>query len=69
MWTDLTNQNVPPVWRAVKSMWAWLDEKFEDSESKEQVWSAECEVEVESDAWWEEMVHDIFQKEGKLNLA
>ncbi|KAH8810705.1 fungal-specific transcription factor domain-containing protein [Xylogone sp. PMI_703] len=64
-----TRGNVPPVWRAVKSMWTWLDVKFEDLESREQVWSGEFEVEVESDAWWEEMVRDIFQKEGKLNLA
>jgi hypothetical protein len=50
-------------------MWTWLDQKFYSSEPEDQIYSANFEVDSNSDAWWEEMVEEIFLREGKLNLA
>jgi len=62
------DQNVPPVWRAVQFMWSWLD-IHHSSENTENPFSNDFDVEADSEPWWEEMVGQIFEKEGKLNLA
>ena len=50
-------------------MWSLLDAKFSESEQGDQVYNADFEVDGNLDAWWEEMVGEIFVREGKLNLA
>ncbi|CAN9080312.1 unnamed protein product [Alternaria alternata] len=64
-----TRGNVPPVWRTVQYIWNWLDARHGPSEAAGLDVSDITKIDPNAEPWWEDMVAEIYEREGKLNLA
>lgn len=54
-------QNIVKPWRVVQHIWVWLDAGNGDQ--------AEGYSEGASRGWWEAMVQEVFNTEGRMDLA
>lgn len=61
--TDAMLQSVPPVWKAVQTIWEWMDAEIVDH-----VFSESTPIE-DRRAWWEEMVEHIVETIGWISLT
>lgn len=50
-------------------MWEWLDIRFAGRESQGVEHASEMELLVDADPWWEDLVAELYAREGRLNLA
>ncbi|CAN9156882.1 unnamed protein product [Alternaria alternata] len=66
---QLLQINVPPVWRTVQYIWNWLDARHAPSEAAGLDVSDITKIDPNAEPWWEDMVAEIYEREGKLNLA
>ncbi|KAF2458504.1 fungal-specific transcription factor domain-containing protein [Lineolata rhizophorae] len=64
-----TRGNVPPAWRAMQFLWAWMDA------DQSRIFDGQGYVEEPFalvgflPTWWEAMVNELSQREGRLNLS
>lgn len=56
-------QSVPPVWKAVQTIWEWMDAEIVDH-----VFNESTPIE-DRRAWWEEMVEHIVETIGWISLT
>jgi len=57
------------VWKTVQFMWEWLDAKHGAAEAALLDQSDITTIEPNAKPWWEDLVAEIYKREGKLNLA
>jgi hypothetical protein len=56
-------QSVPPVWKVVQSIWAWMEINLVDEQFDE------ASPIGTRRAWWEEMVEYLIETEGFVSLT
>ncbi|KAL8729382.1 MAG: hypothetical protein Q9166_004775 [cf. Caloplaca sp. 2 TL-2023] len=68
-----TRGNVPPAWRAMQMVWGWQDSVLTAEEQKDDLEGVGIRLDDGAfalrRAWWEEMVWEIEQTEGRLSLS
>ena len=55
--------NVPPVWRAMKNIWSWLDDEFVEDAVDDNLPLSQRRT------WWESMVARVMDEEGRMSLT
>ncbi|KAK1768160.1 fungal-specific transcription factor domain-containing protein [Phialemonium atrogriseum] len=62
--------NVPPAWRAMQSVWEWMDTR--DFGFPEPTFGDLMDEDgrvADRHAWWEDLVAVLMEKEGRMNLS
>ncbi|KAI4190937.1 MAG: hypothetical protein L6R41_000456 [Letrouitia leprolyta] len=65
--------NVPPAWRAMQMVWKWQDDTLTQEEHEDDLQEVGFQLDdvdfTIRRAWWEEMVQQIENTEGRLSLS